>query len=78
MPHTDMTEKGLETIMVEYLRNHNGYEQGSPRTLTGNTLSIRVVSNVSSVPRSQIKWSRLCALAQKAKDAFFSDVCPTK
>lgn len=28
MPHTDMTEKGLETIMVEYLRNHNGYEQG--------------------------------------------------
>lgn len=23
-----MTEKGLETIMVEYLRNHNGYEQG--------------------------------------------------
>lgn len=28
MPHTDMTEKGLETIMVEYLRDHNGYEQG--------------------------------------------------
>lgn len=28
MPHTDITEKGLETIMVEYLRNHNGYEQG--------------------------------------------------
>lgn len=28
MPHTDMTEKGLETIMVEYLHNHNGYEQG--------------------------------------------------
>lgn len=23
-----MTEKGLETIMVEYLRDHNGYEQG--------------------------------------------------
>lgn len=23
-----MTEKGLETIMVEYLRGHNGYEQG--------------------------------------------------
>lgn len=23
-----MTEKGLETIMVEYLHNHNGYEQG--------------------------------------------------
>ena len=28
MPHTDMTEKGLETIMVEYLCDHNGYEQG--------------------------------------------------
>lgn len=28
MQHTDMTEKGLETIMVEYLCNHNGYEQG--------------------------------------------------
>ena len=28
MQHTDMTEKGLETIMVEYLRDHNGYEQG--------------------------------------------------
>ena len=28
MPHTDMTEKGLETIMVEFLRDHNGYEQG--------------------------------------------------
>ena len=28
MLHTDMTEKGLETIMVEYLRDHNGYEQG--------------------------------------------------
>ena len=28
MPHTDMTENGLETIMVEYLRDHNGYEQG--------------------------------------------------
>ena len=24
-----MTEKGLETIMVEYLRDHNGYEQGN-------------------------------------------------
>ena len=28
MPHTDMTEKGLETIMVEHLREQNGYEQG--------------------------------------------------
>lgn len=28
MPHTDMTEKGLETILVGYLRDHNGYEQG--------------------------------------------------
>lgn len=28
MPHTDMTEKGLETIMVGYLRDHNGYEEG--------------------------------------------------
>ena len=28
MQHTDMTEKGLETIMVKYLRDHNGYEQG--------------------------------------------------
>jgi len=28
MQHTDMTEKGLETIMVDYLREQNGYEQG--------------------------------------------------
>ena len=28
MPHSDTTEKGLETIMVEYLRDHHGYEQG--------------------------------------------------
>ena len=34
MSHTDMTEKGLETIMVEYLREHNGYEQGTPRAFS--------------------------------------------
>lgn len=28
MLHTNMTENGLETIMVDWLRDHNGYEQG--------------------------------------------------
>ena len=46
MPFTDTKERGLETLIVDWLRDRNGYEEGTNADYDrGNNLRISSVVN---------------------------------
>ena len=72
MPHTDMTEKGLETIMVEYLRDHNGYEQGQSSDFDREyTLDPGRVERFIRATQPEKVEQTMCFAVESQKKSFF-------
>lgn len=73
MPHTDMTEKGLETIMVEYLRDHQGYEQGQSSDFDKEfTLDKGRVERFLRATQPMKVETTMCFATESQKRLFFS------
>lgn len=45
--YTNTSESGLESLIVKWLVEHNGYEQGTATTSTWNTLWTRCACSAS-------------------------------
>lgn len=72
MAHTDTSEKGLETIMVSYLRDKHGYEEGHSDDYNKEyALDDKRVERFITETQPEKVAASMCFLSQSERNKFF-------
>ena len=70
MAFTNTKENGLESLIVKWLVEQNGYEEGTNADYNKNMLSTRLACSGFCRIRSQWKWTSLaCSLRIRKSDS---------